>query len=69
MDRAGRGGTLGRLASLSNEARLLQSSGEMLHALAVRMDVAQRLDARHADPAVRASFDVVLRQRFDASWP
>jgi len=58
MDRAGRGGTLGRLASLMNEAKLLESSGEALHALAVRRDVSQRLDARHADPAVRASFDV-----------
>ena len=58
MDRAGRGGTMGRLASLANEANFLQSFGEVLHALAVRQDVARRLDARHAEPAVRASFDI-----------
>jgi serine/threonine-protein kinase len=75
MDRAGRGGTLGRLASLNNEANLLQSSGEVLHALAVREDVARRLDARHADPAVRAPFDaargmtLVLLARPDEAMP
>jgi serine/threonine protein kinase len=57
MDRAGRGGTLGRIASLNNEANLLQSSGEVLHALAVREEVARRLDARHPDPVVRAPYD------------